>query len=276
VHSLRRIAVLAALASLAVAAPAAAQGGPGVPQDQSGTSAQQSASSDTNTSGSVSSRVRTRVNRGLKSLQRASDAIDDGDLTKGQAALKAVASNFAAAVKAAKKHASPANFGAVSGASHEAIGDLAGLFDGVTDTDTVNQIGTSLNAVISGRDDLIATIGGMSDKSGYADVLQSISDDVADEISAVQDALSDDTLKDPEAKDALNAALTKLQATASTVSSLLSGLGTSSQQTPVASTTPSTSQGQHGDCPRGQQGSGAPRQAPQGPQSTSADEQVPA
>jgi hypothetical protein len=290
VPSLRRIAVLTALASLALAAPAAAQGGGGAPQDQGGApSTQQNGSpnqsSGNQSSGSVSSRVRTRLNRAGKSLQNASDAIDNGDNAKAQSGLKAVASNFAAAEKAAKKHASPANYGAVADASHEAIGDLASLFDGVTDTDTVNQIGTTLNAVISGRDDLISTIGGLSDKSNYADVVQEISDDVADEISSVQDALSDDTLKDPEAKDALNAALTKLQATASTVSSLLSSLGgATSQQTPVSQQTPAAgNQGQR-DCPRGQgdqQGAqsdtqGGPRHGPPGQPGQGTGQQVPA
>jgi hypothetical protein len=259
VPSLRRIAVLTALACLAVAAPAAAQGGGGPPQDQNGGAPQtQNGSQSNQSSGSVSSRVRTRLNRGLKALNNASDAIDNGDNAKAQSGLKAVAGNFAAAEKAAKKHASPANYGAVANASHDAIGDLASLFDGVTDTDTVNQIGTTLNAVIGDRDDLISTIGGLSDKSNYANVVQEISNDVADEISSVQDALSDDTLKDPEAKDALNAALTKLQATASAVSSLLSSLGTSTQQTPVSQQTPAaTGQGQRGDCPHGQ-GQGGP------------------
>ena len=55
-------------------------------------------------------------------------------------------------------------------AEHGTVGDLVGLFDGVTDTDTVNQIGTTLKDVISGRTDLIATINGLSDKSSYAAV----------------------------------------------------------------------------------------------------------
>jgi hypothetical protein len=222
----------------------------------------------------VPSRVSTQLKRADRAMQRASDAIDDGDNAKANTALKSVDRAFASAVKAAKKHPSTDAYGAVADGEHQAIGDLAGLFDGVTDTDTVNQIGTTLKDVISGRDDLISTIGGLSDKSSYADVVQSISDDVADEISAVQDALSDDTLKDPEAKDALNAALTQLQATASTVSSLATSLGTSSSSSQTASTTPaaSTQQAQRdGDCPKGEgsgepgdQQDGTPRRTPQG------------
>jgi hypothetical protein len=242
VHSLRRItgmAAVLAIACLALAAPAMA---------------------------AVPSRVSSQLKRADRAVQHASDAVDDGDNAKAMTALRAADRAFGSAVKAAKKHPSSDAFGAVADAEHGTIGDLVGLFDGVTDGDTVNQIGTTLKDVISGRDDLIGTINGLSDKSSYAAVAQSISDDVADEVSAVQDALSDDTLKDPEAKDALNAALTQLQATASAVSSLVGGLGTSSSSSTsqTASTTPavSTQQAQgNGDCPKRE--GGTPRQTPQ-------------
>ena len=238
-HSLRRIAGMAAVSAIAcfaLAAPAMA---------------------------AVPSRVSSQLKRADRAVQHASDAVDDGDNAKASTALRAADRAFASAVKAAMKHPSSDAFGAVADAEHGTIGDLVGLFDGVTDTDTVNQIGTTLKDVISGRDDLIATINGLSDKSSYAAVAQSISDDVADEVSAVQDALSDDTLKDPEAKDALNAALTQLQATASAVSSLVGGLGSSSSSQ-TASTTPAATTQQargEGDCPKGQ--GGTPRQASQ-------------
>src|SRR3954447_8603791 len=200
----------------------------------------------------VPSRVSSQLKRADRAVQHASDAIDDGDNAKAMTALRAADRAFAGAVKAAKKHPSSDAFAAVADAEHGTIGDLVGLFDGVTDTDTVNQIGTTLKDVISGRADLIATINGLSDKSSYAAVAQSISDDVADEVSAVQDALSDDTLKDPEAKDALNTALTQLQATASAVSSLVGGVGTSSSSSQTDATTPAaaTQARGNGDCPK--------------------------
>jgi hypothetical protein len=240
VHSRRRIAGMAAvfaIASLALAAPAMA---------------------------AVPSRVSSQLKRADRAVQHASDAVDDGDHAKAGTSLRAADRALASAVKAAKKHPSSDAFGAVADAEHGTIGDLVGLFDGVTDTDTVNQIGTTLKDVIRGRDDLIATINGLSDKSSYAAVAQSISDDVADEVSAVQDALSDDTLKDPEAEDALNAALTQLQVAASAVSSLVGGLGASSSSSQTAATTPAatTQQAQgNDDCPKGQ--GGTPRQTSQ-------------
>jgi hypothetical protein len=241
VHSLRRIAGMAAvfaIACLALAAPAMA---------------------------AVPSRVTSQLKRADRAVQHASDAVDDGDNATAGTSLRAADRALASAVKAAKKHPSSDAFGAVADAEHGTIGDLVGLFDGVTDTDTVNQIATTLKDVIRGRDDLIAAINGLSDKSSYAAVAQSISDDVADEVSAVQDALSDDTLKDPEAKDALNAALTQLQATAAAVSSLVGGLGTSSSssssQTDATTPAAATQARGNGDCPKGQ--GGTPRQTPQ-------------
>jgi hypothetical protein len=242
VHSLRRIAVLGALAALVVAVPTA--------------------------SAAVPSRVQTKLDRASAAVGRASSAIDDGDNAKGIAALKAVDRNLVGASGAAKKHVSdgngPDSFGAVEDGTHQAVGEIAGLFDGVTDTDTVNQLGTTLKDALTARDGLVSAIGGLSadQRAGYADVLNAMNSDVADEIDAVQQALSDDTLKDPEAKDALNAALTQLQATATAVQSLLSGLPTSSS----ASTTPAASTNQssrNGDCPHGQssgQSAGQPRQ----------------
>jgi hypothetical protein len=232
VHSLRRIAVLGALASLVVAVPAA--------------------------SAAVPSRVQTKLDRASAAVGRASSAIDDGDNAKGIAALKAIDRNLVGAANAAKKHVADSNgpdsFGAVEDGTHEAVGEIAGLFDGVTDTDTVNQLGTTLKDALTARDGLVSAIGGLSadQRSGYADVLNAMNSNVADEIDAVQQALSDDTLKDPEAKDALNAALTQLKATASAVQSLLSGLGTS---TPSGSNTPAATPNQtdrNGDCPHGQ------------------------
>ncbi len=231
-HSLRRIAVLGALVALVVAVPTA--------------------------SAAVPSRVQTKLDRASAAVGRASSAIDDGDDAKGIAALKAVDRNLVGATNAAKKHVGDSNgpdsFGAVEDGVHEAVGEIAGLFDGVTDTDTVNQLGTTLKDALTARDGLVSAIGGLSadQRSGYADALGAMNSDVADEIDAVQQALSDDTLKDPEAKDALNAALTQLQATASAVQTLLSGLGTS---TSSASTTPTATGNQtqrNGDCPHGQ------------------------
>jgi hypothetical protein len=260
-----RIGALAAVLALALAAPAAAQ---------SGTSGSQSTgSSGTGTAtaptGSVPSRVESRLARADRSLQRAEDAIDDGDNAKGVTALKSVQRNLSAAERAAKRYATgtngPAAFAAVEDATHSAVGDLVDLFDGVTDSDTVNQIGATLKSALDGRDDLVAALGALSadQKAGYGSVAGSISSDVADEIAGVQDALANDALKDPEAKDALNAALTQLQASASAASAL--GISSSTSGTATGTGTGTTAptagtpsgRGHNGDCPNGQTGGGS-------------------
>ena len=269
-RSLRRIGFLAALACLALAAPAAAQGTQ-PSQATSPSTSSQGTTSTTGTSTAVPSRVQSRLNRVDSSLNRASDAIDDGDNAKAIAALKSVSKNLAAAAKAAKRRSTadtgPASVGAVEDGQHNPVDTVSGLFDGVTDTDTVNQLGATLKSALDGRDDLVATISGLTaeQKANYGDVVQSISDDIADEISSVQEALSDDTLKDPEAKDALNAALTQLQASATTVAALISGLGTTGTgTTPTGTQSTSTAAGTpegSGNCPKrdGTNGSGQPQ-----------------
>src|SRR4051794_40473981 len=105
----------------------------------------------------VPSRVTSQLKRADRAVQHASDAVDDGDNAKAGRSLRAADRALASAVKAAKKHPSSDAFGAVADAEHGTIGDLVGLFDGVTDTDTVNQIGTTLKDVIGGRDDPLPT-----------------------------------------------------------------------------------------------------------------------
>jgi hypothetical protein len=271
VRSLRCIGALAVLAALAVAAPAAAQEGPafgpsgpastGAPAGQQTTGQQPSGGSST-AAADVPSRVESRLARASRSLQRAEDAIDDADNAKGIASLRAVTRNLAGAARAAKRRATaddgPASFAAVAGAQHEAIDGVVDLFDGVIDTDVLSQLGATLKSALDGRDDLVATINGLTSdqKAGYADVARSISSDIADETSGVEETLSDDTLKDPEAKDALNAALTQLKASATAIQALISDLPSQSSATATdtASTTATsgTSGQGRGDCPRGQ------------------------
>ena len=95
----------------------------------------------------VPSRVSSQLKRADRAVQHASDAVDDGDNAKAVTALRAADRAFASAVKVTRKHPSGDALGAVADAEHGTIGDLVGLFDGVTNTDTVNQIGTTLKDV---------------------------------------------------------------------------------------------------------------------------------
>lgn len=234
-------------ASLVAAAPSAAgaEGGHhGGPQG----GARGGAQSQSFDRRSVPSRVSSRLKRADRALDRASDAVDDGNATTAASALKAVNSNLAAATKAAKKRASSDNgpdaFFAVAAEDDHVIGTVVSLYDGADDA-TVAALTQTLGGAIDGRDGLIAAIAALpaADQSNYGFVLDSIDNDVTDEIASIDDALSDDTLTD-QAKADLTAARAKLVATQSTVQGLGASLTTS-----ASDTSGSTSQAD-ADCPR--------------------------
>ncbi len=192
----------------------------------------------------------SRLKRAERALDRATDAVDDGNATGAASALKSVRSNLTAASKSAKRRASSDNgpdaFYAVARSQNNAIETVVSLYDGADDA-TVAALTETLNAAIAGRDDLIATI--PSGASGYGFVLDKIADDVADEIDAIDEALSDDTLS-ADAQTALTEARAKLVATQTTVQ----GLASSSSQT-AADDDSSSDERRDGDCPRGERGS---------------------
>jgi len=231
-------------ASLVAAAPAVASAGPGHHGrggDQAGARFDRS---------DVPSRVSSRLKRAERALDRASDAVDDGNATTAASSLKGVRSNLAAALKAAKKRAAadngPDSFYAVASTQHHVIDEVASLYDGADDT-TVAALTETLNAAIDGRDDLIAAIPAGS-QSDYGFVYDAINDDVADEIESIDDALSDDTLTDT-AKSDLTAARAKLVATQAVVQPLAAGTA----QT-AADDGSSADDARDGDCPRGERG----------------------
>jgi hypothetical protein len=235
-------------ASLVAALPAVASAGPGHHGrggDQAGARFDRS---------DVPSRVASRLKRAERALDRASDAVDDGNATAAASSLKGVRGNLAAALKAAKKRAAtdngPDSFYAVASTQHRVIDEVASLYDGADDA-TVAALTETLNAAIDGRDDLIAAIPAGS-QSDYAFVYDEIDDDVADEIEAIDEALSDDTLSSTATAD-LTAARAKLVATQSVVQPLAA----SSSQT-AADDDSSSDEARDEDCPRGQRG-GAPR-----------------
>jgi hypothetical protein len=270
-----RIGALALTGLLVVAAPAAAgngRHGPGMPG--SGTATPSGAPSTGTTSPStgastaqVPSRVRVRVNRVNRSLERAAEKLDDGDNTAGIAALKAVERNVASAWKAAKRRATdssgPAAVAAVAGAQHQVVIEVAALYDGVTENTVIDGLSAAAKAALDGRDDLIATVGGLTaeQKAGYGALAQTVSSDVTAEQADVAEALSDDTLKDPEAKAALNAIASRLAGQATGSQALVASVGAGTTTTPTAATTtPSTgvANDRRGeDCPEGEPGSGS-------------------
>jgi hypothetical protein len=236
-------------ASLVAAVPAAATAGPGHHGrggDRDGASFDRS---------EVPSRVASRLKRAERALDRATDAVDDGNATGAASALKGVRSNLAAAEKAAKKRVTKDDgadsFYVVARTENTVIEEVVSLYDGADDA-TVAALTETLNAAIDGRDALIAAIPGDS-QSDYSFVYERINDDVADEIEAIDEALSDDTLTDA-AKADLSAARAKLVATQSVVQPL----ATSSAQT-VADEDGSSAGARDEDCPRGERGGRGPR-----------------
>src|SRR4051794_8537684 len=114
---------------LVTAAPAAAHGGGGPGGHRAGDGY-----------GNVPSSIKTRLKRANRSLDRATDYVDDGDAAKAASALKSVTSNLTAAEKTAKRKLSgeygEASAGAVARADDDAIAALTGLFDGADDATT--------------------------------------------------------------------------------------------------------------------------------------------
>jgi hypothetical protein len=95
--------------------------------------------------------------------------------------------------------------------------------------------------VIDGRDDLVATIAALSDRGDYDIVLEELLDDLEDELADIAEALEDDELSD-DAKAALQAAATKLEATTAAVEALA----------PTATVADEEGEGEgrrRGDCP---------------------------
>jgi hypothetical protein len=211
----------------------------------------------------VPSRVSSRIRRAERALDRAGDAVDDGNATAAAPALKSVNTNLTAAAKAAKKRVSadngPDSFYAVTSAQDDVIDNVVSLYDGADDA-TVTALTTTLNGAISGRDDLIAAIAALTDQSDYAFVIDDVGDDVTDEIASIDDALADDTLSD-QAKSDLTDARAKLVATQTTVQGLASAQTTSADQPG------STAQADDQDCPRGGR-DGGPRGGDTGAPST--------
>ncbi|HWI73601.1 MAG TPA: hypothetical protein VNT55_16710 [Baekduia sp.] len=246
----RGLAVLAAAASLA-AVPATASahgGGPG----------------DRVTARHAPSRVTDRAARAVKAVNRATDAIDDGDAAKVTAALKAARTNLASALKTATKHvvagdaAGPASAGVVLAAQHRVASGAANLFDGQDGT-TVTDLAATLKAADDGRDALIASIAALAtdDQADYADALDAASEDVADEISDLADALSDDTLT-TAAKDALNAALTQVKATQTAIAALTASSSSSDDGSGyLDGASYGDDDNSRGDCPKGGRGNGS-------------------
>jgi hypothetical protein len=256
---MKRFAMAACVASLAAALPATA----GAHQGPGGGGARAGAVK-------LSTRVTDRTARAAKDVDRAGDAIDDGNATTAVSDLTAARTNLASAQKSALKHVvagdstGAAYAWAILAADDRVASGSADLFDG-QDGAVVDAAAATLKAADDSRDAVIAAINALTDKSGYADVASRAGDDVTDELGDVADALSDDTLT-AAATSALTDAQTQVKATQTALTALAgddSSSGDASYLGSASSGDPSTSGSGSGNCPHGggqgsqQQGSGS-------------------
>ena len=259
----RKIMTLAVLvASFALLAPSAFargghQDGPGERDARAGGSIDRR---------DVPSRVSSRLKRASRALDRAEERVDDGETAGAIASLSSVRKNLASAQKSGNKRVSsnadngPAAAWALAHAQHRIVDSTSSLFDGVTDPALVDAIEETLDAALTGRDGTVDAIGALpvADQADYRRILEGIDEDVDDEVEAIDEALSDDTLT-ADATAALNDAKTQAQATQTKVRALLTAIGASSTTTgsQVADDDESS---ERRDCPEGREGRRGARQ----------------
>jgi hypothetical protein len=203
--------------------------------------------------GNLPARVKQRVHRVDLAINKAIDAIDDGDNAKATLKLAAVETQIARAQKAALRQVDgdrgPDAVGAVAGVEDEVAQAAADALDGADDELSTALIST-LGASLDGRDALVAAI---TDVAGYGDTASDIADDSADEAEAFAEGVIDDELTGAAESAETDAAA---QATATqTAATAISDADTSDEGDDPADDS-------DGDCPRGG-GHGGPH-GPQG------------
>lgn len=250
--SLTKKTSAAALAStLVLAMPAAALAGGGGPGHGGQGAGARGADRD------VPSRIASKLRAAERALDRAEERADDGNAAGAVSQLGSVRKNLASGTKSALKRVVAGNetgipsSGAVASTDHRVVAGTVALLDGAGD-EVVAGSSSTLDAALDGRDSVVAAITALADRSDYEGVLEDVADDAADEAETIGEALSDDTLTD-DAKAALNAALTQVQATAAAASA---AAGTSPEDAAGdpgagASTQPVATNDRGRDCPPG-------------------------
>jgi hypothetical protein len=214
----------------------------------------------------VPSRVSSRLKRAARSLDRAEERVDDGETAGAISSLSSVRKNLASAQKSGNKRVSsnadngPAAAWALTNAQHKVVDATAALFDGVTDPALAGAIEETLDAALTGRDATVDAIAALpvADQEDYYAVLEGVDEDVDDEVEAIDEALSDDTLTS-EATAALSDAKTQAQATQTKVKALLAALDAN---TTTTSQVAGDDEAGRRDCPEDRQGTRGSRRAP--------------
>ncbi len=223
-HLLRTCAAGAAVAAVALPSSAAFGAGHG----------------DPGTSGS--SRVKHSVKRVYRALDRATDAIDDGDDATAITKLGVVDTNLAKALKRAKTAGS---YGTVAKAADEVATTTADALDGASQT-LSDALVTSLDGALDDRDTIVTAVDEQR-------VLTRIANDSGDEAEAFTEGVAEDDLV-ASAKSAETAAAALATATQTAAT------------TKAGTSTDDSGQGTlpgNGDCPQG--GGGHGHGGPHGP-----------
>jgi hypothetical protein len=200
----KKCAAAAAIATAALALPAPALAGPGHHGRGGG-------------DGDVPARIASKLRAAERALDRAQERADDGETDKAGRQLTAVRRNLASALKSGKRRVVAGNetgepsAAAISRIDSHVVSGTVSILDGAQEP-VVGATATTLDAALDNRDEVVAAIAALADKSGYEFVLEDIVDDTADEVEAIDEALTDDELT-AEARAALEAARTQAEAT---------------------------------------------------------------
>lgn len=220
---LTKVALPATLIALLAAGPAVADGG------HRGHHGDDSAQA----SGKVPSRVKQRLARTAKAIDRADERIDDGEGAKAVSQLGAAKRALASAQKSGLKQIvagdadGPATAAALIAAHHDIVSTLVNDFDGQT-APVDAALADVLKLAVDGRDAVINAVKALppAEQAAYGRALAGAADGLADELASIAEALTDDTLSDP-AKAALTEAQTKITASAAAVQALSVSAGSS-------------------------------------------------
>jgi hypothetical protein len=186
----------------------------------------------------VPARVAKRLKRVERALNRAEDAIDDGDSAAAVTLLGAVDKNLARALKAVNHRLDDSEVtGAFASVTDDVIETTAADFDG-QDSPVVEALASSLGGAIDARD---SSVGSIDD----SDVLSDIADDASTEGDDIAEALSDDELTSG-ATSALQSAATKVAATETAASDAADAADAGADD--------ESGDDESGDCPQGHGG----------------------
>lgn len=172
--------------------------------------------------GDASKRTELRAERVIVALDKAVDAIDDGDDGKAIAKLANVDKQLGRALKAANRQADgskgPGSLGLVAETADEVALVTADSMDGAGQSLT-DALESTLDGALDDRDAIVGTVGGLDDASDYDRVLSKVVDSAEAEAESFDEGVQDDELV-ASGETALTDASAQATATAETADTL--------------------------------------------------------